>query len=258
MAISREERIARKMQHTKQERLQISNGVPSVNELRDGVPVVRLTTEGLVEYTRYNNSLYKKVLDRADIPSRPPLIIDTSIDIVPVFQVYRSGSAQANLVAAGERLLEFNSVEIDTSSGYDTSTFLYTVSEKGIYSLHYNLTFAAFDVDMTSAGTYIKDSGSNRFAVHRIDEEEFVANQGVVSFSAIIIRQLDVGETLGVYYYQAGGADQVDLGYLVNATSPVESVFTGYMITDVKSKRAEASAAVEGNGNGGSGGKGEA
>jgi len=258
MPMTREERIARKMQHTKQERLQVSNGVPSVNELRSGVPVVRSTTEGLVEYTRYNNALYKKVLDRADVSRAPAPVTDTSIDVVPVFQVYRSGSAQTDIAAGGEVLLQFNSVEIDTRNGYDTSTFLYTVSEKGIYSLHYNLTFAQFDVDMSSAGTHIKDSGSNRFAVHRIDEEEFVTDSGIVSFSAIIIRQLDVGETLGVYYYQAGGADQVDLGYLVNATSPVESVFTGYMITDVKSKRAESSAAIEGNGNGGGGGKGEA
>tara|TARA_R100000656_G_scaffold72653_1_gene54196 strand:- start:39 stop:806 length:768 start_codon:yes stop_codon:yes gene_type:complete len=251
MAISREERIARKIQHTKQERLQISNGVPSVNELRTGVPVVRATTEGLVEYTRYNNALYKKVLDRADVSRVPAPVTDTSIDVVPVFQVYRSGSAQANLAITGERILEFNSVEIDTRGGYSTTSFLYTVSEKGIYSLHYNLTFQTFDVDMTYAGTYIKDSGANRFAMHRIDEEEFVANSGIVSFSTMLVRQLDVGETLGVYFYQSGGASQVDLGHLINSTNGSESVFGGYMITDVKSRRAAGSAAAEGSGGNG-------
>ena len=79
MPISKTDRIARKLNHTKQERLQISNGVPSVNELRAGVPVVRSTPEGVVEYTRHNNALYKKVLDQ-DV--KTPKITDTSIDAI--------------------------------------------------------------------------------------------------------------------------------------------------------------------------------
>ena len=71
-----------------------------------------------------------------------------------------------------------------------------------------------------------------------------------------LLRQLDVGETLGVYFYQNGGSAQVDLAHLVNSTSALESIFGGHMITDVKSRRAEASAAA--GGNGGGGGKGEA
>jgi hypothetical protein len=242
MPISRTERLARKLNHTKQERLQVSSGAPSISELRAGVPVVRSTPEGLVEYTRYNNALYKKVLDRADIARRPAVVTATGIDTIPVFQAYRSGSSQSNIAAGGEVLLQFNSSEIDTRGGYNTSTFLYTVSEKGIYSLHYNLTLNGFDVDMTYAVTYMKDSGGNRFAVHKIDDEEFSADTLQVSHTTHIIRELDVGETIGVYYYQSGGADQVDLGQLVNSTTPVESVFGGYMITAVKSVRAAASA----------------
>ena len=62
MGLSRAERIAL---HKKQERLQVKEGVPSVDDLTDGVPVLRSTSEGVVEYTRYNNVLYKKVLDKA-------------------------------------------------------------------------------------------------------------------------------------------------------------------------------------------------
>jgi len=246
MPISRTERLARKLNHTKQERLQVSSGVPSISELRAGVPVVRSTPEGLVEYTRYNNALYKKVLDKADIVKRPPIVRDTGIDTVPVFQAYRSGSAQADIAVGGEVLLQFNSSEIDTRSGYNTSTFLYTVSEKGIYSLHYNLTLNGFDVDMTYAVTYMKDSGGNRFAVHKIDDKEFSADSLQVSHTTHIVRELDVGETIGVYFYQSGGANQVDLGQLVNSVTPVESVFGGYMITSVKSVRAAASAEGDG------------
>ena len=65
MPISKTDRIARKLSHSKQERLQISNGVPSINELRAGVPVVRSTSEGVVEYTKYGNPK-PKYYDMAD------------------------------------------------------------------------------------------------------------------------------------------------------------------------------------------------
>ena len=252
MPMSKTERIARKLSHTKQERVQISNGVPSPNDLRNDVSVKRTTPEGLVEFTKHNNTVYKKVLDRTGI-DRNPAVASTSKDSVPIFQVYRSGSAHGNLVAGGERILEFNSSEIDTRNSYSTSTFLYTASERGIYSLHYNLTFGSFDVDMTYAQTYMKDSGGNRFAMHKIDEEEFagaadgstVNDPGMVSFSATALRHLKVGETIGVYYYQSGGSNQTDLGHLINTTNGSESIFGGYMITDVKSERAFASISDE-------------
>ena len=59
--MTRQERIAL---HKKQERLQVKNGTPDVSDLTEGVPVLRSTAEGVVEYVRYKNVLYKKVLDR--------------------------------------------------------------------------------------------------------------------------------------------------------------------------------------------------
>ena len=61
MAMTRAERIAL---HKKQERLQIQSGKPVVSELTEGVPVLRSTSEGVVEYVRHKNILYKKVLDK--------------------------------------------------------------------------------------------------------------------------------------------------------------------------------------------------
>ena len=61
MAMTRNERNAL---HKKQERLLVGSGVPSVEELVEGVPVLRSTAEGLVEYVRYNSTLYKKVFDK--------------------------------------------------------------------------------------------------------------------------------------------------------------------------------------------------
>ena len=60
--MTRQERIAL---HKKQERLQVKKGAPNVSELKEGVPVLRKTSEGVVEYVRNSGILFKKVLDRA-------------------------------------------------------------------------------------------------------------------------------------------------------------------------------------------------
>ena len=59
--MTRQERIAL---HKKQERLQVKDGTPFSADLKEGVPVLRSTSEGVVEYVKHNNVLFKKVLDR--------------------------------------------------------------------------------------------------------------------------------------------------------------------------------------------------
>tara|TARA_Y100000310_G_scaffold263902_1_gene274375 strand:- start:847 stop:1035 length:189 start_codon:yes stop_codon:yes gene_type:complete len=61
MGMTRQERIAL---HKKQERMQIKSGTPAVNELKEGVPVLRSTSQGVVEYVRYNGLLFKKILEK--------------------------------------------------------------------------------------------------------------------------------------------------------------------------------------------------
>ena len=59
--MTRQERIAL---HKKQERLQVKSGVPRVADLNEGVPVLRSTAEGVVQYVRHNGVLYKKALEK--------------------------------------------------------------------------------------------------------------------------------------------------------------------------------------------------
>ena len=61
MGMTRQERIAL---HKKQERLQIKTGTPEKSDLKEGVPVLRSTSEGVVEYVKHNGVLHKKVLDK--------------------------------------------------------------------------------------------------------------------------------------------------------------------------------------------------
>jgi len=62
MAMTRQERVSL---HKKQERLGVATGVPLVADLIEGVPVLRSTPEGLVEYVRYNGVLYKSLYSKA-------------------------------------------------------------------------------------------------------------------------------------------------------------------------------------------------
>ena len=62
MAMTREARVAL---HGKQERVQIRRGVPNTNNLKEGIPELRDTSQGLVEYIKHNGILYKKVWTKA-------------------------------------------------------------------------------------------------------------------------------------------------------------------------------------------------
>ena len=57
----RQERVAL---HKKQERLKVQPGVPPIDSMTEGVPMLRFTDEGLVEYVRHNGVLFKKIFDR--------------------------------------------------------------------------------------------------------------------------------------------------------------------------------------------------
>jgi len=52
--------------------LQVENGVPSVSQMREGVPILRSTTEGVVEYIRYNGILHKNILESTLDPDPSP------------------------------------------------------------------------------------------------------------------------------------------------------------------------------------------
>jgi len=62
MAMTREERVAL---HKKQERIAVKSGAPIAGDLIEGLPVLRSTSEGLVEYVSYNGVLYKSVYTKA-------------------------------------------------------------------------------------------------------------------------------------------------------------------------------------------------
>tara|TARA_R100001443_G_scaffold16950_2_gene27422 strand:+ start:259 stop:447 length:189 start_codon:yes stop_codon:yes gene_type:complete len=62
MTMNRHNRVAL---HKKQERASVKDGVPTLNELIEDVPVYRIVGRDLIEYVKHRSILYKKVLDKA-------------------------------------------------------------------------------------------------------------------------------------------------------------------------------------------------
>ena len=57
-------RTERRLAHKKQERLRVGSGQPRAGDLENGIPVLRLTDEGIVEYVAFNGILYKNVFTK--------------------------------------------------------------------------------------------------------------------------------------------------------------------------------------------------
>tara|TARA_Y100000310_G_scaffold268397_1_gene280982 strand:- start:512 stop:736 length:225 start_codon:yes stop_codon:yes gene_type:complete len=63
MAMTREERVAI---HKKLESRVVVEGEPDITELPEGVPVIRATDEGVVQFVRYNNEIYKNIFTSSE------------------------------------------------------------------------------------------------------------------------------------------------------------------------------------------------
>ena len=253
MPITREERLARKMQHTKQERIYVSEGAPSVSELKEGISVIRSTSDGLAEYTRYKNTLYRKILDKADIAKTTTTTVKKQESILPIFQAHRSSTDHTNLSADTEHTIAFNATSVDTMSGFSTSAYKYTISVSGIYFLYYNVTFTDLDSAMTALNVQMKDNDGNYFAIHRMDDKEYTADTGFLTRAAYTMRRLNVGQTVEVIVYISGGHNDTDIKRNISSTTGAETTFGGYLLTPKTFNETTQTTAVAGGSDSGGG-----
>ena len=253
MPITREERLARKMQHTKQERIYVSEGAPSVSELKEGISVIRSTSDGLAEYTRYKNTLYRKILDKADIAKTTTTTVKKQESILPIFQAHRSSTDHTNLSADTELTIAFNATSVDTMSGFSTSAYKYTISVSGIYFLYYNVTFTDLDSAMTALNVQMKDNDGNYFAIHRMDDKEYTADTGFLTRAAYTMRRLNVGQTVEVIVYISGGHNDTDIKRNISSTTGAETTFGGYLLTPKTFNETTQTTAVAGSDDSGGG-----
>ena len=74
------ERENRVSLHKKQERIHVGEGIPSVNELVDGVPVFRRVTGRIVEYVKIGQSLFESVFGKVTVSKAPVDVVDFDDD----------------------------------------------------------------------------------------------------------------------------------------------------------------------------------
>jgi len=214
MGLTRAERIAL---HKKQERLQVQKNAPSVAELSEGVPTLRSTPEGLVEYVRYNNQLYKKVY----VPEST-----TGTAKNPAFHVELTTSDQ-NITSYTGTVL-FNDIKIDTVGGYDTSTGKYTVQKgsSGLYYLSTSLTIADIpDGQYFHVRIIHNDAGTDRDYQQRIRVEADNVNHGSTANSVI----LEVSEGDYIYIEVHSGHEDYDIEE-DDGTAVPQTWFEGFKI----------------------------
>ena len=215
--MTRQERVAL---HKKQERLQVGNGVPSVTDMKEGVPELRYVEgTGLTEYTRFNSVLHEKVLDK----SNEKEVVKDNI----CFSLYAS-AAQNNIATGSDVTIVFGGEQFDLNGNCASNTF--TAPVNGLYFLHTNLGLTSFD---TGATYYLlKIITSNRNYEKWIDEKDWTSDTSYHTLSLTAIADMDAGDTAHVTMNQSGGTQQIDI-LADSDNSPSRCYFTGYLIAAV-------------------------
>ena len=218
MGMTRQERVSL---HKKQERLQVGDGVPSVTDMKEGVPELRYVEgAGLTEYTRFKNVLHEKVLDKSNEK-------EVTKDNI-CFYIYASASQAAISNGGTDVDIVFGGEQFDLNGNCASSTFTAPVSGK--YFLHTNLAFTLFD---TGAAYYrLKIVTSNREYESWIDDKDWTADAAYHTISLTAIADMDAADTAKITLEQSGGTTQTLILY-DSDNSPGRSYFTGYLIAAV-------------------------
>ena len=216
MGMTRQERNAL---HKKQERTPVGNGLPSVDNMTEGVPQLRnVPGKGLTEFTKYSGVLHEKVLEES---ARKKKFTDNVC-----FSLYAS-SNQTNIADGSDVAIVFGGEQFDVNG--NCSSNIFTAPVNGLYFLHTSLTIN--QIDVSSSYYILKITTSNRNYECWIDDKDWSADSSYHNLSLTAIADMDASDTAYVTLFQEGShTHQTDvLGDADN--SPARSYFTGYLIS---------------------------
>ena len=190
--------------------------------MKEGVPELRYVDgAGLTEYTRFNNVLHEKNLDKSNEAKE-----EATGDVC--FYLYASASQAAISNGGTDVDIVFGGEQFDLNGNCASNTF--TAPVNGIYFLHTNLAFTSFD---TGAGYYLlKIHTSNRYYERWIDDKDWSSDTAYHTISLTAIADMDAAHTAKVTLEQSGGTTQTLILY-DSDNSPGRSYFTGYLIASV-------------------------
>ena len=237
------DRISRRLTDLKQDKIQLIKSQPSSFTMREGEEVLyQPKNKPLRRYRKQNGILWysnmikdgNEYVDK-NLQVKKDIILDGYLNLrrIPIFEA-TANSDQSNLAHSSQVQLEFGSENIDTTSSFASHTF--TAPVGGYYMFYYQLGFNAFDTGMSYAMCGLRRESADYFCVSRIDDKEFTADtDAVVSRSGSAVKQLDQGDTVGVYWFQHSGTAQVDFKSTVSSAPPSNntrsSIFGGYFIS---------------------------
>ena len=237
------DRIQRNINNRKQDKISLVNSQPSLRSMRDGEESLFLGRNGnLTRYRREKGVLWKSEMTKGgnyivdqNLEVKKDIILDGYLNLrrIPIFEA-TANSDQSNLAHSSAVQLEFGAENIDTTSSFASHTF--TAPVGGYYMFYYQLGFSAFDTGMSYAMCGLRRESADYFCVSRVDDKEFTADtDAVVSRSGSAVKQLDQGDTVGVYWYQNSGTAQVYFKSSVSSAPPSNntssSIFGGYFIS---------------------------
>ncbi len=122
-------------------------------------------------------------------------------------------SARQTAVQSGAGAMVYDTVDLDTDSGFDATTGIYTVPTKGIYNVcwqYYNHNNAEFHTEIHKNGAVVNGGQSSQY-----NNPNAETNSGCVLIDAA------VNDELSIYFSNRG---RVNLGH------PADSLFYGYML----------------------------
>lgn len=139
----------------------------------------------------------------------------------PAFCVTLSG-IQTNFAPSQAVTVQFDTVILDLTSDFNTSTYTLTISVAGYYQFNVIVRIDNIDTDSNAYWYTVYLVTSNRTYSVVIDSEVFAADIDHWSFSLPVLADMDKDDTVIIQVRQEGGAQQSDIR--------TESWFSGFLV----------------------------
>ena len=137
----------------------------------------------------------------------------------PSFFAHRKNQGNQSLSNNTFTLVQFNQVDHNIGSHFNTSTYKFTCPVSGVY--HFDMWLYIYSADVAEARFYINDASNYRFASVKIGAERNPHGAG----GGVTI-QLSANDTVSVYAYATGSS----LAVYDGSSTEAATMFSGFLV----------------------------
>jgi len=137
----------------------------------------------------------------------------------PSFFAHRRGQGNQSLSSNTNTLVQFNQLDHNIGSHFDTSTYKFTCPVSGVY--HFDMSLYIYSASQSEARFYINDASKYRFASVKLGAE-----RNPLSAGGGVTVQLSANDTVSVYAMAIGSS----LAVYDGSASESASMFSGYLV----------------------------